>query len=304
MMIKDPAGFLDAFRVLPSNWGPTTMRAAMLVNPIGFQVNIESAIDNRYMSSGCDIDSERARAQHLAVVEKLMELSVPVLVFPGRSGLPDGIYPNNVFATVPGALVVGSMRHPTRRRETEREDVRSFFSEVLRYELRDLSASDCVAELTGPLVVDRSRGVGLCGLTERADEVGCHAMHRQFGLELTLCFELDPSEYHTNIVLAILAGRACVIHSPSFLNPDVVGCIQSAYGDHVIVLSDEEKARFAGNCIAVTELDVLMSETAFRALRDDTRRGFERAGFRVHHVAVDELEKGGGSLRCLIAEIF
>ena len=304
MMIKDPAGFLDAFGVLPSRWGPKTMRTGMVVNPIGFEVNAESAADNQYMSSGCDVDSERAHAQHLAVVEKLAEMSVPVLVFSGKSGLPDGIYPNNAFATVPGALVVGSMRHPTRRREAEREDIRSFFSEVLRYELRDLSTSDCIAELTGPLVVDRARGVGLCGLTGRADESGCRAMHRAFGLELTLCFELHPSEYHTNIVLAVLAGRACVIHPPSVSDPAVVDCIQSAYGEHVIVLSDEEKARFAGNCIAVTERDVLMSETAFRALRDDTRGGFERAGFRVHHVPIDELEKGGGSLRCLIAEIF
>ena len=74
------------------------------------------------MHAGRAVDPERARAQHAAVVRKLGEIGVPVIVFPGREGLADGIYPNNVFATAPGRFVVGSMRHPGRRREAERED--------------------------------------------------------------------------------------------------------------------------------------------------------------------------------------
>ena len=41
-----------------------------------------------------------------------------------------------------------------------------------------------------------------------------------------------------------------------------------------------------------------------RALRPSSVQALESWGFRVHEVDVDELEKGGGSLRCLIAEIF
>ena len=47
-----------------------------------------------------------------------------------------------------------------------------------------------------------------------------------------------------------------------------------------------------------------MSQTAVDVLRDESRAVLERCGFTIHGVEIDELEKGGGSLRCLIAEIF
>lgn len=283
---------------------PSAPAAALLVSPSGFEVCRESARDNRYMALDATVDLERAHAQHRGLVAKLGELAVPVLLFPGREGLADGIYPNNAFATIPGRFIVGSMRHPARQEEARREDVRGLFTGVFGYALEDLSSSGCVAELTGPLVIDRPRGLGFCGLTGRADEAGCRAMHAAFDLKLTFGFDLRPKEYHTNIVLAVLAGRACVIHAPSFADPDVPVAIARAYPDRTLFLTDEEKECFAGNCIAVSERDVLMSATAVHVLRDSTRSFFSGLDFRLHAVPVDEFEKGGGSLRCLIAEIF
>ena len=282
----------------------STMRAALLVSPIGFDVSEETARDNRYMKLDSKVDPERAQAQHAAVVRRLTELGVPTLLFPGQIGLRDAVYPNNVYATVPGRFIVGSMKHPERRQEAAREDVRRLFTESFRYELHDLSGRDCTAELTGPMVVDRGRAIGYCGLSGRADEVGCEAMHEAFGFELTFRFALAPAEYHTNLVLAILASRACVLHAPSFADPDVPKAIAAGFEDCTLFLSDEEKATFAGNCIAVTERDILMSRTATQALRQESRGTLERCGFRLHDAEIDELEKGGGSLRCLIAEVF
>ena len=42
--------------------------------------------------------------------------------YAGDPAAPDGLFPNNVFATVPGGLVVGRMRHPVRQREALRDD--------------------------------------------------------------------------------------------------------------------------------------------------------------------------------------
>ena len=52
------------------------------------------------------------------------------------------------------------------------------------------AATDLVAELTGSLIIDRARGVGYCGLSERCDMAGARAMHQAFDLRLTFCFEL------------------------------------------------------------------------------------------------------------------
>lgn len=276
----------------------------MLVSPHGFAVAPESATDNVYMTAGNPVDLERAHAQHQAVARKILDLGLPVITFPGKEGMPDGIYPNNAFATAAGHLIVGSMRHSPRQRETAREDIRSFFTERFGYDLRDLSQSGVIAELTGPLVIDRARRIGFCGLSGRVDPAGCHAMHDAFELALTFRFDLVAGEYHTNLVLAVLAGRACVLHPASFQDPAVPEAIASVYGTATLSLDATEKNAFAGNCIALSDRDVLFSQTAMHALRPGSRATLEQAGFRLHGVEIDELEKGGGSLRCLIAEIF
>jgi hypothetical protein len=306
MIATSPAEFLRAYgdgSAFPAR-RPAVMRAAMLVSPVGFRISEQSAADNAYMVASRPLDPERAAAQHSALLAKLGALGVPVILFPGREGLDDAVFPNNAFAAIPRRLIVGSMRHPVRRAEAEREDIRSLFVHGFGYELRDLSKLPVVAELTGPLVLDRPRGIGFCGLTGRCDPPGCAAMHDAFALELTFRFELAAGEYHTNLVLSALAGRACVIHPGSFVDPEVPAAIARLYPDAAVELSDEEKAAFAGNCLAVTERDVLLSATSLRSLRAASAAVLERRGFRLHSVEIDELEKGGGSLRCLIAEVF
>jgi hypothetical protein len=213
------------------------------------------------------------------------------------------VFPNNVFATVPGKLIVGAMRHPSRRPEAEREDVRTLFAEHFGYQVEELPPG-VTAELTGPLVIDRARNVGFCGLTERCDRAGAEAMHRAFGLDVTFVFELAPGEYHTNVVMSVLAGRALVIHPGSFADPEVPAAIGDLYGDRVVWLSDTEKASFVGNCIALSDAEVWMSAAAAAALSVPHRADLESWGFEVRSVPLPELEKAGGSLRCCVAEIF
>ncbi|MDC0723305.1 arginine deiminase-related protein [Nannocystis bainbridge] len=305
MIVTSPADFLAA---LPEQieargaWGKPTMSAALVVSPIGFRISPEPT-DNAYMQSG-EIDPERAFAQHHGLVRALGACGLPVLVVPGRDGLDDAVFPNNAFATIPDRLIVGSMRHPVRRAEAARDDVRDLFTWTFGHALTDLSQKPGVSELTGPLVIDRRRGIGLCGLSQRADELGCAAMHAAFGLRLTFRFALQPDEYHTNVVLAVLAGRACVVHPGSFADPEVPAAIARAYEGRTLELDDAEKQAFAANCIAVGERDLLLSATAHRALRPASRAALEGWDFRLHPVEVDEFEKAGGSLRCMIAEIF
>ncbi|HEX7129779.1 MAG TPA: arginine deiminase-related protein, partial [Rhodanobacteraceae bacterium] len=263
-----------------------------------------SARDNRYMRMESAFDAQRALVQHAALAQALRE-DLPVVVFPGDASTPDAMFPNNVFATAQGRLVVGRMRHAVRQREASREDIRGFFRDVLGYAETDLSQrSDCVAELTGSLVVDHSRGVGYCGLSERCDMNGARAMHEAFGLRLMFCFELAESEYHTNVVLSSLAGRVAIIAEDGFRDPDVPREIAAAHGDRAIWLTPEQKRAYAGNAIAVSEDRVWMSARAAAALTEAQRAALESWGCRIGAVELDEIEKAGGSLRCCVAEIF
>ena len=46
------------------------------------------------------------------------------------------------------------------------------------------------------------------------------------------------------------------------------------------------------------------SAAAASALRRETQTAIERLGLTVHTAPLDELEKAGGSLRCMIGEVY
>src|SRR3546814_14353140 len=81
-----------------------------------------------------------------------------MVCFAGNPDAPDGLFPNNAFATVPGRLVVGRMRHPVRRREAARDDIRAFFRDVLGYAQTDLSGQPHPCALNGALAIGRASG--------------------------------------------------------------------------------------------------------------------------------------------------
>jgi hypothetical protein len=313
MITRDAAAFVAFARTLAPDFGPATARAAFLVAPDGFRLAEQSAADNRYMADAGAFDPMRASRQHRDLQRALSD-ELPTICFAGDAATPDALFPNNVFATArPDAathgdaqarVIVGRMRHPVRQREAARADIRGFFANVLGYREVDLSTQVHACELTGALAIDRARGIGFCGLSERCDEAGARLMHDAFGLRATLLFDLAPGEYHTNVVLAVLAGRAALVCPRGFADAAAVDAIASLYAPHAILLSPGEHAAFAGNAIALSTDSVWMSATAERSLASATRAALRYAGLAVRSVELDAIEAGGGSLRCCVGEIF
>ena len=302
MLTKNVQTFTSFASSCASDFGPATARAAFLVSPDGFARAEESAWDNGYMAAASAFDAGAALAQHRDLREALAS-EVPVVCFPGDPAAPDGVFPNNVFGSAPRRLIVGRMRHPVRQREAGRADIRALFTDE-GYEVHDLSTQPHACELTGALVIDRARGLGWCGLSERCDEAGAELMHEAFGLRATLMFDLAPGEYHTNVVLAVLAGRAALVCPQGFADPAVPEAIQTVYAPHGIALSPAEQAAFAGNAISLAAGSVWMSARAAAALSARTRQRLEAAGLAVRSVPLDAIEAAGGSLRCCVAEVF
>ncbi|TAN00183.1 MAG: amidinotransferase [Rhodanobacteraceae bacterium] len=305
MIVASPDEFLAACAQLPVRGGArATAKAAFLVAPAASELAAESARDNRYMRMDEAFDATRALVQHAALAQAL-RADVPVVTFPGDRETPDAMFPNNVFATAPGRLIVGRMRHPVRQREAARSDIRAFFRDVMGHAEIDLSHGDQgVAELTGSLVIDHARGIGYCGLSERCDMDGARAMHDAFGLRLTFCFELADGEYHTNVLMASLAGRAVILAPDGFADAEVSRAIAQAFGGHAIQLTPEQKRVYAGNALTLSPNRVWMSERAVLSLKEAQRASLAEWGFAICSVPLDEIEKAGGSLRCCVAEIF
>lgn len=304
MIVTDSKAFLSAVASLSVKPDlPATARAAFLVSPIEFSLAEESASDNRYMDLDRKPDALRALAEHAELARRLSE-DVPVVTFPGDPLASDGVFPNNAFATTPGRLIIGRMRHAVRQRETLRTDIRQWLGSMQNRETIDLSGRELVAELTGALVIDRARGIGYCGLSERCDMAGARAMHDAFGLRLSYCFELAEGEYHTNVVLAILAGRAAIIAASGFRERATADAIASIYEEGAIFISDAQKQAFAANAISLSSERVWMSAAAAATLTPSQTHILEHFGLSIGTVDLAEIEKAGGSLRCCVGEIF
>lgn len=303
LITRDTTAFLAFARSCAPDFGAATARAAFLLTPDGFARAEQSAGDNRYMADAAVFDTGQALAEHRQLHRALSDV-LPTIVFAGDPATPDAVFPNNVFATTPGTVVIGRMRHAVRQREAGRGDIRGFFRDVLGCNEFDLSQQPHPCELTGALVIDRARGLGFCGLSERCNEQGAALMHAAFGLRATLLFDLAPGEYHSNVVLAVLAGRAALVCPQGFADAGVVDAIAALYAPHAIRLSPREHASFAGNAIALSPGMVWMSAAAAHSLTATTRDVLVSAGFTVGSVPLAAIEAGGGSLRCCVGEIF
>lgn len=303
IVTRDISAFLQRARAAAPDFGPPTARAAFLVSPDGFRLADQSATDNHYMADAGAFDASAASAQHRQL-HFAMSRVLPTVCFSGDPGTPDAVFPNNVFATAPGRYVVARMRHPVRQREATRDDIRGFFGGLLGYVEVDLSTQSQPCELTGAVVVDRARGLGFAGLSERCTAEGARLVHEALGLRATLMFELATGEYHTNVVLAVLAGRAALICPDGFADAAVVAAIAAIYAPHAIVLSAGEHAAFAANAIALSDRQAWMSRGADDALTPASRQALAGAGFEVASVALDAIEAAGGSLRCCVGEIY
>jgi hypothetical protein len=290
-------------RQLPPARSNGVPRAVFLVSPEGFHLAAQSASDNAYMDLDLQVDTDRAMRQFQGLQRALSQQGIAVLSFAGRAHTPDAVFPNNVFATAAGRLLIGAMRHPVRQSETSHPDIRRVLGDGFGYVPHELQAPGIVAELTGSMVIDRARAIGFCGLSERCNEAGAAAMHHAFGLRGTLQFELATGEYHTNVVLSALAGRALVMCPDGIAQSASAARLRQLY-PHCIELSSAERQAYAGNCIALTRSQVWMSERAADSLGSSARAGLQAAGFAIHSVALDELEKAGGSLRCMIGECY
>ncbi|MCK7594438.1 arginine deiminase-related protein [Pseudomarimonas salicorniae] len=307
-VVEDIAGWAQQARQA-SPARPAYPRGAFLVSPDALRWCEDSASDNAYMGSATQIDAGRALAQHRALHRALSE-ELPVVTFPGLPGQPDGVFPNNVFATAcdsrSARLLIGRMRHPARQAEAEREDIRAFFRDVLGYAELDLRHLPGLSELTGTLVIDRGRGIGIAGLSPRCDREGAEAMAEGFGLSACLATPVSDGEYHANVVLALLGSRAAVVAGQGWHHAaDLAGALAKVYGSRAVVeLDRREHQAFAGNCIALRDGRVWMSERAADSLSPRSRSRLQGLGFAVRGVALDEIEKAGGSLRCCVAEIF
>lgn len=292
-----------------------------MVRPATFGANPETAASNRFQRSattGAAV-ADAARAEFEAVAEALGAAGVDVVILEdtGTPPKPDAVFPNNWMSThADGTIVLYPMLASSRRGER-----RSDLCAALRHRGRavtavlDLSpweACDLALEGTGSLVLDRRRGIAYACRSPRTAAAPLAQWARFLGYSVHLFDAVDHERvpiYHTNVMMTLGRGFAALAFEalPDAGEGRRLRASLEAGGDEVITLTRRQIAGFGANILHLAGSRgpvIAMSEAARASLGRAVLSRLERHGTIVA-VPIPTIERyGGGSVRCMLAEIF
>ncbi|MBM4220231.1 MAG: amidinotransferase [Gammaproteobacteria bacterium] len=295
--------------------------AVLMVRPARFGWNPETAESNRFQRAGTGTGEAAAAAREFDTLAAcLAGAGVEVIVAEDSPEpvKPDACFPNNwVSFHADGSVVLYPMLAPSRRAERRPEVIdevkRAGFHVSRIVDLSLLERRGEFLEGTGSLVLDRpSRTAYACG-SPRTTPAALAEFAARLGYRIVTFDALGPDRrpaYHTNVLMAVGEGVAvlCAEAIPDAARRSAVHAVLAESGHEVIEIDAAGMGCFAGNLLMLRARDggarIALSEAAWRALAPDKRRRLEAHG-SVVTAAIPTIERlGGGSVRCMLAEIF
>lgn len=292
----------------------------MMIRPVNFSFNAETAVNNAFQVPGkADEAQENARREFDQFVEKLIRHKIDVTVINDTPlpYTPDSIFPNNwVSFHEDGRVVLYPMFAPNRRAERKQSVLDQIFSKFSHTELLDLSNAEKenrFLEGTGSMVLDRVNKIVYACLSPRTDKTLTADFANKMGYKAVCFYAYDQSGreiYHTNVMMCI-ADKYAVVCLDSITNSEerrhLIDIIEHT-GKTIIEISPDQMNAFAGNMLQVKNRDgipfVVMSSQAYHSLSQKQIKQLE-AFNQIIHADLQTIEtNGGGSARCMMAEIF
>lgn len=299
---------------------PQTSSTVLLCRPAAFGFNAEAARSNAFAADHGGESAEAALAEFDALVATLERAGVTCLVLDDNAAnpCPDAVFPNNwVSFHADGTMVLYPMANTSRRRERQPEAIRKLVEShgltVRRtVDLSHLEADGHHLEGTGSLILDRTARKAFASRSERTSEQAAKAFDAAMDFSTCLFDAADRhgrAIYHTNVLLS-LGARFAVICGEAVAPADRTRVMTSigADGRAIIDVTFAQMERFACNIIelgsASGEPVLAMSRTAHDAFTPGQRRQLETLGGTLIAADIPTIERvGGGSVRCMIADI-
>lgn len=297
-----------------------------MVRPANFGFNPETAENNFYQQrDGRDsIEINRlAQEEFDGFVRLLREYGVRVLVIDDtpEPKKTDAIFPNNWFSThEDGKIILYPMFSPNRRLERRKDIIEWLINNGFKVnEIIDLSffeKDNQYLEGTGSLILDRVNHIVYASKSERTHPVPLEYFGRLMDFEVvdfTASQIIDGKSspiYHTNVMMHVGTDIAIVcLESISLASERLrVQVYIEKTGKKLIPISAKQKFQFAGNMLEVKnqkgEKFTVMSDAANQSLADAQRNAISKFT-KIIVPKIPTIEKiGGGSARCMMAEIF
>ena len=304
-----------------------TSNSILMIRPVAFRMNEQTAVNNYYQKvlDGLLPATVNAKAQEEfdAFVKKLRSVGVNVIVVDDTLSpdTPDSIFPNNWISFHENGDVVLYPMFAENRRLERREEILDILedegfviNEIMDYTEAEMDS--IFLEGTGSLLLDRANGKAYCALSPRADEELFIEFCEDFDFAPVIfeAFQTVNGDrkliYHTNVMMCLGETFAVLCADAIDDKKERKMVIDSLKNDdkQVILITEDQVNNFAGNMLEVKGADdrryLVMSAAAHQSLTKKQITELEEH-VTILSSSLDTIEAcGGGSARCMMAEIF
>ncbi len=300
-----------------------TTSTIMMVRPANFGFNEETAGNNAFQTKDNSLTTnevkEKAAAEFDNFVKILRGCSVDVVVMEDSISplKTDAVFPNNWFSThEDGTMILYPMYSRNRRLERDENIIRALendFKVVKKVHFDQFENENLFLEGTGSMILDRPHKICYACLSVRTDLVLLNRLCSVIGYKPVAFHAVDASDqdiYHTNVMMA-LGETFVVICLETVKNEAEKAALLREFQvtqKEIIEISLAQMQRFVGNMLQVRndkgETFLVMSQQAFESLTPEQIQQIEKHT-RIVSADIKTIETyGGGSARCMMAEIF
>ncbi|WP_347174096.1 citrulline utilization hydrolase CtlX [Polaribacter uvawellassae] len=304
-----------------------TTNTILMVRPVGFRMNEQTAVNNYYQQELTDTlpatINAKAQKEFDDFVIKLQKNGVEVVVIHDteKPSTPDSIFPNNWISFHENGDVGLYPMFAENRRLERREDVLEILESkgfVIKniVDYTDAEEEAVFLEGTGSMILDRENQKAYCALSPRADE--------ELFIEFCEDFEFTPvvftsnqtvnnqreAIYHTNVMMCVAEQFAIICLASIDDKKERKNVIKhlKENGKEIIDITEQQVNAFAGNMLQVKGANeqrfLVMSSSAYHSLRKEQLQKIEKYN-PIIHSSLETIETcGGGSARCMMAEVF
>lgn len=299
-----------------------TTSTILMIRPRHFGFNTETAENNTFQTTDLSDNADEMKSKALKefdhMVDQLRNARIHVIVIEDSDdpNKPDAIFPNNWITThEDGSLITYPMFSRIRRNERREEIIEYLESDIpfsKRYAFEHYEEENLFLEGTGSMVLDRVNRIVYACLSPRTsiELLDKFAVLKGYQVVRFKAQSDGIDIYHTNVMMAMGNDFVviCMDAIPEEEDKELVLSTFRKTDKEVIEISLAQMNAFAGNMLEVENIDgdhiMVMSEQAFNAL-NNTQISRISNHTQILAVPIQTIEKyGGGSARCMIAEIF
>jgi hypothetical protein len=292
----------------------------LMIKPVNFNFNEETAVNNSFQSASSDAAvPAKAAAEFDNFVDLLRQNGILVMVVEDTPlpHTPDSVFPNNwISFHSDGTLVLYPMYAKNRRLERKQHVLQSIEHAFRVNKIIDLSSYESTPaflEGTGSMVLDRDHRIAYACLSPRTNQLVLEEFCKAMGYS-SVCFTAVDDHalpiYHTNVMMCVADSYAviCLDSISAIAEKEMLISEITKSGKQIIPISYSQMNHFAGNMLQVhnvrNEKLLVMSTQAYHYLTDEQLKQLNTYN-RIIHADISTIESnGGGSARCMMAEIF